>query len=221
MDVIEAIKRRRSTRVFLDKPVSRETVEAILDTARWAASGGNLQPWRVVVVTGNSKQRIGDAIIAAREVGTKEHPDQPYYPAEWFEPYKSRRKASGIALYQSMAIAREDELRKKAAWYSNYRFFDAPVGLLFFIDRRLATGSLLDIGMLLQSIMLTALTHGLATCPQASLADYPDIVRNCVAVSGDYSLVCGMSLGYADTEAAVNKYRTERAGVSEFVSWCD
>lgn len=221
MDVIQAIKTRSSTRAFLDKPVDRETVEAILDTARWAPSGGNLQPWRVVVLTGESKQRIGDEIIAAREAGIKEHPDQPYYPTEWFEPYKSRRKASGLALYQALGIKREDMQRRKEVWDRNYHFFDAPVGLLFFVDKRVKPGSLIDTGMFMQSVMITATAYGLATCPQVSLADYPDIIRDCVKVSDEYSLVCAMSLGYADSKAAVNSYRTERVSVAEFTSWCD
>ena len=221
MDVIEAIKKRSSARAFLNKAVARETVEGILEVARWAPSGGNLQPWHVVVVTGETKRRIGDRIIAAREAGIKERSDHTNYPQEWFEPYTSRRKATGIALYRAMGIARDDMQRRKEAWYRNFRFFDAPVGLLFFVDRRLGRGSWTDMGMLLQNIMLAATAQGLATCAQATLGDYPDIVREATGMSADFDVICGMSLGYPDTEAAVNNYRTERVGVAEFMTWCD
>ena len=221
MDVIEAIKQRGSTRAFLGKPVGRETVEGILEVARWAPSGGNLQPWHVVVVTGETKRRIGDRIIAAREAGIKERSDHTNYPREWFEPYTSRRKATGIALYRAMGIARDDTQRRKEACRRNFRFFDAPVGLLFFVDQRLSRGSWTDMGMFLQNIMLTARAHGLATCAQATLGDYPDVVCEATGMSADFELICGMSLGYPDTEAAVNNYRTERVGVAEFTTWCE
>jgi nitroreductase len=219
MDVIEAIKSRFSTRAFLDEPVNQETVTAILDAARWAPSGGNLQPWQVAVVIGETKRRIGDEIIQARKVGIKEHPDYPYYPLDWFEPYTSRRKATGVALYQSLGIEREDMEQRTEAWNRNYRFFDAPVGLLFFINRNLGNGAWVDLGLFLQNLMLTACDHGLATCPQASLADYPDIIRNILNIDDENTLICGLSLGYADPNAPVNQYRTDRVDISEFTQW--
>lgn len=219
MNVIDAIKSRFSTRAFLDKPVNRDTIEALLDVARWAPSGGNLQPWNVMVVTGKTKQRIGNEIIQARANGKKERSDFSYYPDEWFEPYKSRRVASGVALYQALQIKREDIEKRNQAWNNNFRFFDAPVGLLFFIERNLGRGAWVDLGIFLQSLMLTATAHGLATCPQASLADYPDIVRKILAIDEKYALVCGLSLGYADPDVPENNYRTERANVNEFTKW--
>jgi nitroreductase len=221
MDVLQAIRGRTSTRAFLDRPVARETVEAILEAARWAPSGVNAQPWQVAVVTGATKRRIGEAIIAARDSGVPEHPDYHYYPKEWSEPYKSRRKACGLALYSALGIGRDDAEARKAAWYRNYRFFDAAVGLLFFNDARLSKGSWVDMGMFIQNVMLAARGHGLETCPQASLAEYPDIVRGILNVSPDRHLVCGMALGYANTEHPVNRYRTEREPVSTFTTWHD
>jgi len=219
MHVSDAIKQRQSTRAFLDKPVKRETVNAILDTARWAPSGVNMQPWRVAVVSGQSKQRLAEAIIAARESETPENPDYRYYPQEWFEPYKGRRKETGLALYGALGIGREDKEQRIAAWYNNYRFFGAPVGLLVFLDRRLAKGSWIDIGIFIQNIMLAAEAEGLATCPQASLAEYPDIVRDTLGIDNDWALACGIALGYPDKSAAVNGYRTPREPVEAFTSW--
>ncbi len=221
MDIAEAIRNRQSTRAFLDRDVSNEVITNILDTARWAPSGVNTQPWQVAVVRGQTKQRIGDDIIAARERGDAENPDYQYYPGQWVDPYKSRRVECGMALYGALGIGREDKEDRKRAWYANYHFFNAPVGLLFFLDRELAQGSWVDMGMFIQSVMLAALNHGLATCPQASLAEYPDIVRSAVALPHELALVCGMALGYPDEQAAVNNYRTTREPVEKFARWYD
>jgi nitroreductase len=175
----------------------------------------------VAVVRGQTHQRISEALIAAREAGEKESPDYGYYPEEWFEPYKGRRKATGLALYEALNIRREDTEARIQAWYNNYRFFGAPVGLLVFLDKRLGQGSWIDIGMFLQNIMLAAESEGLATCPQASLAEYPMIVRDILDIDDQMALVCGLSLGYPDPQAAVNGYRTPREPVEAFTRWYD
>jgi nitroreductase len=180
-----------------------------------------MQPWRVAVLRGQSKKQLGDAIIAAREAAEEPSPDYRYYPEEWFEPYKSRRKATGLALYRALGIGKEDTAKRIAAWYNNYHFFGAPVGLLVFLDRRLAQGSWIDIGIFLQSIMLASQAQGLATCPQASLAEYPDLAREALGLEQHWALVCGVALGYADPDAAVNRYRTPREPVESFTSWHD
>jgi len=219
MELIEAIKARQSTRSFLNREVSDKTIHAILDAARWAPSGVNMQPWQVAVVKGNTLKRISSALLAAREAGEKESPDYDYYPGEWFEPYKERRKATGIALYGALNIERNDTQARIEAWYNNYRFFGAPVGLLVFLDKRLGQGSWVDVGMFLQNIMLAAENEGLSTCPQASLAEFPQIVRGILGIEDQLALVCGLALGYPDPEAAVNNYRTPREPVESFTRW--
>ena len=221
MDVLEAMRSRKSTRAYLDKPVARATIEAILDAARWAPSGVNSQPWQVAVVTGAIKARISEALLAARTAKQPENPDYAYYPSEWQEPYKSRRKATGLALYRALNIGKDDAIARLQAWNNNYHFFGAPAGLLFFVDRALAQGAWVDMGMFIQNVMLAARAHGLDTCPQASLAEYPDIVRAILGMADTHALVCGMALGYADAAAPVNGYRTERAAVSAFTAWHD
>ncbi len=171
------------------------------------------------MVSGETQQRLSKALLTAREAGEKEKPDYKYYPDEWFEPYKSRRKATGLALYGALKIQREDTAARIRAWYNNYRFFGAPVGLFVFIDKRLGPGSWIDTGMFLQNIMLAAENEGLATCPQAALAEYPDIVRNILDIDAQMMLVCGLSLGYPDPAAAVNGYRTPREPVESFTRW--
>ncbi len=221
MDVLEAMRGRKSTRAYLDKPVARATVELILDAARWAPSGVNSQPWQVAVVTGATKERISADLLAARTAGQPENPDYAYYPSEWREPYKSRRKATGLALYQALNIGKEDTSARLKAWNNNYRFFGAPVGLLFFVDRALAQGAWVDMGMFIENVMLAARAYGLETCPQASLAEYPDIVRGILNIPDMRALVCGMALGFADSNAPVNSYRIEREPVSAFITWHD
>lgn len=216
MDVLEAIKGRHSTRAFLDKTVSFSLVEQILEAARFAPSGVNTQPWKVVVIGGTYIKKIGDAIVAARDSGLPEDPDYHYYPTEWHEPYKSRRKVCGLALYSSINISIEEKDKRKVAWYRNYYFFGAPVGLLFFVDRSLEKGSWVDMGMFIQNVMLAARGLGLETCPQASLAEYPNIVREIVCVSKDEALICGMALGFEDQKHPINHYRTDREPVASF-----
>ena len=219
MDVLEAMRRRASTRAYLDKPVDRATVETILEAARWAPSGTNAQPWQVVVVTGETKRRITEALLAERIAGRPPNTDYDYYPKQWVEPYKSRRAACGLALYEALKIGRDDKDARLKAWNNNYSFFGAPVGLLFFLDRSLEKGSWIDMFMFIENVMLAALGHGLATCPQASIAEYPDIVRRIVNVPDSRAMVCGMALGYADTAAPVNNYRTAREPVAGFTTW--
>ena len=221
MQTYDAMTGRRSIRGFLNDPISQEQITAILEAARWAPSGVNMQPWRVAVVTGETKHQLADNIIAAREAGEAENPDYHYYPDEWFEPYKGRRKETGLALYGALGIGKEDKEKRIEAWYNNYRFFGAPVGLLVFLNHRLGQGSWIDIGMFIQNIMLAAYDQGLGTCPQASLAEYPDIVRDTLGIDKEWALACGIALGYPDPEAAVNGYRMDRQSVEAFTSWYD
>ena len=217
MNVSEAVRNRKSVRAFLDREVHRETIETDLDTARWAASGTNAQPWEVVVLTGEKKQKLCNRIGAAYDDGIRGKMDYNYYPVEWKDPFKARRVECGKALYAALDIQREDMERRKSQWAANYRAFDAPVVLLFFMDSILETGSYLDYGMFIQSIMLAAMDNGLATCPQAALGEYPKIVKKFTGYGDGHVLVCGMAMGYEDETDPVNNYRTAREAVSTFV----
>ena len=221
VSVPEVIKRRFSTRAYLDEPVGKETIEQILETARWSPSGANIQPWQVAVVSGTARQQLSTAITQAYEAGIKAHPDYPYYPEEWFEPYQSRRFKTGMALYNALGIGRRDKDRRESQWKANYDFFGAPVGLIFLVDKRLGHGCWVDMGMFLQSVMLAASAFGLSTCPQAAIGDYPDTVRGNLALPDHLLVMCGMALGYADKQHPVNNYRTEREPVSVFTRWFD
>lgn len=219
MNVITALQQRKSVRAFLDKKVEESKINTILDAARHAPSGANTQPWRVAVVTGKTKLKLQTQIENAFRNGDKGKADYTYYPKVWQDPYKARRIACGLQLYSTLGIAREDNERRLEQWIANYRAFDAPVMLLFFIDGQMQAGSYMDSGMFLQSIMLAALDLGLATCPEASLADYAALIKTALDYPQDSILLCGIALGYEDTDAVVNSYRTPREPVASFTRY--
>lgn len=221
MSVKDALINRKSTRAFLDKPVSQNQINKILDAARHAPSGTNTQPWQVAVVTGDSKQKLQGLMEERFRAGEKGQMDYAYYPSDWQDPYKTRRKECGLQMYSTLNITREDKQRQMDQWAANYRAFDAPVMLLFFMDPVMQTGSYMDYGMFLQSIMLMAVEEGLATCPQAALGEYPKVVKEFLGYPEDTILLGGISLGYEDTEALVNSYRTPREEVDSFTRYFD
>ena len=147
--------------------------------------------------------------------------DYAYYPDNWPSPYRERRFACGMQLYRALNIQRGDIELRRAQWAANYRAFDAPVMLFFFVDGRLARGSWIDYGMFLQTLMLAAVDEGLSTCPQAALAEYPDIVRDELGYDPHLLLLCGMALGYEDPAAPANSYRTPREDVHAFTRFFD
>ncbi len=219
MNILEALQQRKSVRAFVNKDVEEDKINAILTAARHAPSGANIQPWQVAVVTGKTKQKLQSQLESTFRMGDKGKADYCYYPEKWIDPYKSRRVACGLQLYSTLKIEREDKQRQLDQWAANYRAFDAPVMLLFFMDATMQTGSYIDYGMFLQSIMLAALEHGLATCPQASVADYPETIKTTLDYPQDSILLCSMALGYEDKDAIVNSYRTPREKISTFTRY--
>lgn len=214
-----AIASRRSIRAFLPTPVPREDIEAILDIARFCATGVNMQPWRVHVVTGEAKDRLSCAIANIDNNASLNNDLEDaydYYPSEWTSPYVDRRRKVGWELYGLLGIERGDKQRMHAQHGRNYKFFDAPVGLIFTIDRVLKEGSLLDYGMFLQSVMVAARGRNLHTCPQAAFLKYHHVISRALAIPDEQMLVCGMSLGYADETRIENALVTDREPVSAF-----
>ena len=219
-----AIATRRSVRAFLPQPVPRDEVEAILATARYSASGMNMQPWHVHVLTGPAKARLSAAIaVLDDDPGRSGELLEPYdyYPREWFSPYLERRRKVGWDLYGLLGIAKGDKERMHAQHGRNYRFFDAPVGLFFTVDRALQEGSLLDYGMFLQSVMVAARGRQLHTCPQAAFLKFHRLIAEQLGMPADQMLVCGMSLGYADASSIENSLVTEREPVAAFTTFHD
>ena len=219
MNVSEALLKRKSVRAFLDKSVEKEKIEYILNHAKYAPSGVNTQPWQVSVVKGDTKRSIDTKMINAFINNEKDNMDYQYYPLDWYEPYKSRRKQTGLLMYKTLEITRDDKEKQLDQWAKNFDAFKAPVVLYFFIDKELEKGSYLDYGMFLQSVALVAVELGLATCIQAALAQYPDIVKDQLDIPKDKILLCGIALGYEDKEDIVNSYRTPRVELEEFTKF--
>ena len=219
-----AITSRRSIRAFLPTPVAREEVEALLQVAARAPSGSNTQPWKVRVLTGASLKKLSDDILHAYldpEQAGKHTEEYQYYPRKWVSPYVDRRRKVGWDLYALVGLTRDDKEGMQAQHGRNYTFFDAPVGLIFTIDRIMEQGSWLDYGMFLQNIMVAARARGLDTCPQAAFTPFHAVIAQSLALPENEQLVCGMALGYADMSRIENSLVTEREPVSGFVQFLD
>ena len=226
--VAEAIQTRVSMRAFEATPVSRETLEAIFALAARAPSGTNTQPWKVYVLQGDKRVALIDQVCAAHDAiranpaladDYKEHYD--YYPRTWVSPFIDRRRANGWGLYGLLGIEKGDKDAMHAQHQKNFRFFDAPVGLMFTVERVMGQGSLLDYGMFLQNLMLAARAHGLHTCPQAAWNGFSKIIMPLIGAGTSEMLVCGMALGYIKEDETVNRFYTPREPVADFTHWCD
>ena len=219
-----AITSRRSIRAFLDKPVEREEIARILDVAARAPSGTNTQPWKVHVLTGSARERLSQAILAVNadpEQARAHAEEYPYYPREWVSPYIDRRRKVGWDLYSLLGLTRDNKAGMAAQHARNYAFFDAPVGLIFTIDRIMEQGSWLDYGMFLQNIMVAARARGLDTCPQAAFTQYHRIIADQLALPEHEMVVCGMALGWADPAKIENTLLTEREPSSGFARFLE
>jgi nitroreductase len=222
-----AITTRRSIRAFLPAPVPRQTIEDILAVASRAPSGVNTQPWKVTVLTGAAKSELSRKILAAHDANFAagstgaDVGEYDYYPTEWAPPYIDRRRKIGWDLYRLLGIAKGDKARMHAQHGRNYKFFDAPVGLVFTIDRILRQGSWLDYGMFLQNVMTAARGRGLDTCPQAAFIGFHKVIAEHLALPATEMVVCGMSLGWADESAPENQLVTEREPVASFARFVE
>ena len=219
-----AITSRRSIRAFLDTPVEKEEVARILDVAARAPSGTNTQPWKVHVLMGKARQRLSSAIQAvnADPEQARQHSEAyPYYPREWVAPYIERRRKVGWDLYSLLGLTRDNKAGMAAQHARNYALFDAPVGLIFTIDRIMEQGSWLDYGMFLQNIMVAARARGLDTCPQAAFTQYHRIIAAQLNLPPTEMVVCGMALGWADPAKIENSLVTERAPSSDFARFIE
>ena len=222
--VDHAICSRHSMRAFLPTPVPRETLERILEVAARAPSGTNTQPWQVHVLTGSAKAALSRDIRAAYddpEERARHTEPYAYYPTEWQSPYIDRRRKVGWDLYGLLGIGKADKARMHAQHGRNFDFFDAPVGLIFTIDRVMQQGSWLDYGMFLQNVMVAARARGLDTCPQAAFTQYHRIIARHLGLSDSQTVVCGMALGHADPAAVENTLVTEREPVAGFARFLD
>ncbi|APW42531.1 nitroreductase [Rhodoferax saidenbachensis] len=223
-----AITSRMSVRAFTDQSVARSDIEALLQVASRAPSGTNTQPWKAYVLQGASRNALADKVCAAHDtvradpaLAAQYVEEYDYYPQKWVSPYIDRRRENGWGLYGLLGIGKADKDKMHAQHQRNYRFFDAPVGLMFTVDRVLGRGSLVDYGMFLQNIMVAARGRGLHTCPQAAWNGFAKIILPHIGAGPDEMLVCGMALGYADDSATVNTFHTPRVPVQDFTTWLE
>lgn len=218
MNICELIKNRKSCRAYTDQPVALEIVRSLLDTAKWAPSGVNHQPSKVAILGPKTREKLTASLCDQFDAGISPHPDYDFCPDSWSDSYKLRRKACGQALYRSLGVTPDDSEGKKKHKRRNYDFFEAPIGIIVFMDKGMPKGSWLDVGLFIQNFLIAAEDLGLATCAQASFADYPDVVRHVLSL-GKVDIVCGIALGYRDLNHPLNSYRTERDSLENFTQW--
>lgn len=223
-----AMLSRFSARAFESRPVDRDVIMDLLQVAGRAPSGTNTQPWKVYVLQGARRDELVQKVCAAHDAVTADPglaaqyaEAYDYYPQQWVSPYIDRRRACGFGLYGVLGIGKGDKARMHEQHQRNFKFFDAPVGLMFTIDKVMGRGSLLDYGMFLQNVMLAARARGLHTCPQAAWNNFANIILPFVGAHEQEMLVCGMALGYADTSALVNTFETEREPATAFTHWVE
>ncbi|WP_101048245.1 nitroreductase [Macromonas nakdongensis] len=217
-----------SVRAFLPKPVPRELLTHLLEVASRAPSGTNTQPWKVYVLQGASRDALVDKVCAAHDairdnpaLAAEYQEAYDYYPKQWVSPYIDRRRENGWSLYGLLGIGKGDKDQMHAQHQRNYKFFDAPVGIMVTIDKIMGGGSLVDTGMFLQNLMVAARAHGLDTCPQAAWNHYARIILPHVGAGENEMLVCGLALGYADPTDKVNTFRTPREPAAHFTTWLE
>ena len=219
MKVSEAIATRKTVRAFRSDPVALQTIKDILVLAARAPSGGNLQPWRTYVLTGEARDELVRRVRERRrEAPMGEAPEYHVYPPELTEPYRTRRWRVGEMMYATMAIPREDKVARLTFFSRNWEFFGAPAGLIFTMDRQMQQGQWADLGMFLQNVMLLAREHGLHTCPQEAWAVFHKTIRAYLSIPENEMIFCGMGIGYADEDAPVNTLQTERAPLEDYVT---
>ena len=222
MKVSDAVMSRHSMRVFKDREVPRKIIEQMIAVARYTASNGNVQPWKLYVTSGAKRRQLSAAIIHAIKSGDA-GPGAEYgvYPKEFTPLYDQRRKKVGKDLYTLLGVPKGDAEGMQRQFLKNYEFFGAPVGMILTVERRMGNGQWIDCGGFLTSLMLLAREHGLHTCPQAAFSRYQHVVRRELSIPDDQIVICGLALGYADEAEVPNNLITDRAPLAEFVTWVE
>lgn len=209
-------RQRRSVRAYTAEPVPPQVLRELLQTARQAPSGANLQPGSFIAVQGEVRARLSSELMAAFEAGEQELEDYAYFPNPMPTLLRRRQVAAARALYGALGIGREDRAARDAQFERNFCFFDAPVALVVTLRSDFGSGGYMDLGMTLYGLMLAAQSLGLSTCAIGALASYPSLVRRHLGLESDSAIVCGMALGYADPVAPVNQTVTERCELDEY-----
>ena len=216
ISVSEAVENRKSIRAFIDKPVNDEIIIRILEKSGRSPSGGNLQPWKIYILNG---QTMNDFLSFQKDWKGTDHPEYPIYPSKLKEPYRTSRFEVGEQLYGSIGIEREDKEARYNQMLENFNFFGAPAALFCFIDRQMNQPQWSDLGMFLQTFMLLAQEEGIDTCAQESWSLKQKLVSEFVNAEADLMLFCGMAIGYKEISAPINNYQTRRRNIDEWVTF--
>jgi nitroreductase len=216
MHIDDVLRARKSVRAFRPDPVPRELVEEILRMASCAPSGTNVQPWKMHVVAGDLRRRLEEDVLAYRETNPPDTSAEFARESKRKEPYQSRMRKLGKDMYTLIGIPKGDKRANWEQWGRNYKFFDAPVGIIFTIDKDLDRMSYVDLGMFMQSLMLAAKARGLDTCAQGAWNAFWSATRRVLNVPEEDYIVCGISLGYADETHPVNTLVSEREPLENF-----
>jgi len=221
MDVSEAVRRRRSCRAFLPSPVDPASLREVVELAARAPSGGNLQPWRVHVLTGAAMARFRRALAERMQRAEPDTIEYNVYPPALHDPYRTQRFEVGEAMYKLLGIPREDKAARLQQFARNWDFFGAPAGLFCFIDRRMGPPQWSDLGMYLQTLMLLLEERGLGSCAQEAWSAFPQTVSQFVQAPPELMLFCGVAIGYPDPNAPVNQLVTARAPLATYATFHD
>lgn len=213
------IEGRRSVRGFLPDPVAAAEIEAILRLARTAPSGANLQPGRFVVLAGAALRGLADALDAAIDGGEETVEEYSYFPQPMPAHLKERQRRAGFALYDALGVDPRDGAARRAQFRRNYRFFDAPVGIVVTIERAMGKGCFMDLGMAIQTLLLAAHGRGLGACGIGALAKYAHVVHRSLGLGPEELAVCGIAIGHVDPDASANLVRTERLTLEDFAEF--
>tara|TARA_A100001037_G_C15066055_1_gene597106 strand:- start:665 stop:1360 length:696 start_codon:yes stop_codon:yes gene_type:complete len=218
--VSEALDTRLTCRAFTNKVPEKRVIIDLLEKAKRAPSGGNLQPWRIWVVSGNPlKNFIEDVAYKIKENPMGEGTEYNIYPPNLKEPYESRRREVGRSMYEVLNIPKEDKAGRLNQFKRNFEFFGAPVAIFFAIDRQMQEGQWSDLGMFMQSIMLLAREEGLHTAPQEAWAIWYKTVSKFLNIPEELMLFCGMGIGYADEDDPINTFRSKRVDIEDFTDF--
>ena len=220
MKVSEAVERRMSVRAFQTRPVETAMIARIAQKAARAPSGGNLQPWNIVIVNDDAMtdfRELMERRLAGEAIEGGESAEYAVYPPNLKEPYRTRRFENGEEMYATLGIAREDRPARLKRFAENFRFFGAPAAIFCFVDRTMGAPQWSDLGMFLQTFMLLAQEEGVDSCAQECWAAYPKTVSRFCGMGGEMMLFCGIALGYRDDSAPVNHLVTSRASTDEWL----
>ena len=221
MNLKDIIKSRYSVRSFTNKNVDIEIIKEILHISTCAPSGGNIQPWKVYVVTGDAKEKLIERALNNYDNGIQEKIEYDIYPNPLDEEYKKRRSECARDMYKALSIKQDDIELRLSQIRENFKFFGAPVGMIVTIDKSFAENGWGHVGMFIQNICLSAVDNDMGTCLQESWSIYPKTVKDVLNIADNEIVWCGIALGYPNKDHPINNYRTSRESIEKFVTFIE